>query len=235
MLDWTDKRYWLLGADTDLGKAIACKLNRAGIHVVLSGKNQDALENLMVSLPGRASYIPLDLSCPETLDAVAIELGPVDGMVFAMDTRMTSGFAGPLEASSKMISDNLLGLACALDVVLSRMRDHGGHLVMIDSLAGYLGLPGQAGYAASKAGVRMIAEALRAEASDGRIAVQLVTLVQPERDPDAAAAGVFEHMGTPRFRRTVPVLGGLAVLAARYLPGWLMRPTIATLTKQAQN
>jgi short-subunit dehydrogenase len=233
MRDWAGRRYWLLGADTPLGAALALKLSRAGVELVLSGRDQGRLEDLMVSLPGRSSYIPLDITRRDRLDGVAIELGTVDGMVYASDLNVASGLDGPPGASARMVSDTLLGLCHALDLVLPGLRERGGHVVMLDSLASITGLPGQAGHCAAKAGVRVLAEALRAEAPGGRVSVQLVTLCGA--DVATAAGGIFEHMGTTRFRRSVPAAAGLLVRAAHLLPGWLMRPAIATLTKRAQD
>jgi NAD(P)-dependent dehydrogenase (short-subunit alcohol dehydrogenase family) len=110
---------------------------------------------------------------------------------------------------------------------------------LLDSLAGIGGSPRQAGYAASKAGVRLMAESLRAEARGSALAVQLVTLGVPGSRlavaPATAAAEIFEHMGTPRFRRTVPAMAGAVVRLLHVLPGWLTRPAIAWLTKPAQD
>lgn len=233
MRDWAGKRYWLLGADTPLGAALALKLSRAGVELVVSGPDQGSLEDLVISLPGRATYIPLDITRPDRLEGVAIELGAVDGMVYAADLHSPSGLDGPRGASARMISDNLLGLCHALDLVLPGLRERGGHIVLLDSLASITGLPGQAGYGAAKAGVRLMAEALRAQAPGGKVSVQLVTL--GGASVATAAEGIFEHMGTTRFRRTVPAAAGVLVRAAHLLPGWLMRPAIATLTKHAQD
>jgi short-subunit dehydrogenase len=137
-----------------------------------------------------------------------------------------------------MVSSNLTGIANALGVALPIFEGR-GHIVLLDSLAGIGGSRRQAGYAASKAGVRLMAESLRAEARGSALAVQLVTLGVPGSRlavaPATAAAEIFEHMGTPRFRRTVPATAGAVVRLLHILPGWLTRPAIAWLTKPAQD
>jgi NADP-dependent 3-hydroxy acid dehydrogenase YdfG len=239
MRDWAGMRYWLLGADTPLGAALADKLSRAGVSLVLSGRDQGKLEDLMVTLPGRASYIPLDVTDRGGLADVAIELGAVNGLVYAFDQHCPA-YTDHWNAADigESISANLNGIANVLGVALPIFEGR-GHIVLLDSLAGIGGASGQAGYAASKAGVRLLAESLAAEARGTALAVQLVTLGVPGTRmavaPDSAAAGIFEHMGTPRFRRTVPASAGALVRLLHALPGWLTRPAIAWLTKPAQD
>lgn len=239
MRDWAGMRYWLLGADTPLGAALAEKLSRAGVSLVLSGRNQDRLEDLMVTLPGRASYIPLDITQDQGLEDVAIELGTVNGLVYALDEHCSACTENWNAAGvGRMISTNLTGIANALGISLPIFAGR-GHIVLLDSLAGIGGTSGQAGYAASKAGVRLLAESLAVDAKGTELAVQLVTLGVPgarmDVAPDTAAAGIFEHMGTTRFRRTVPAAAGVMVRLLHALPGWLTRPAIAWLTKSAQD
>lgn len=238
MRDWAGMRYWLLGADTPLGAALADKLSRAGVSLVLSGRDQGKLEDLMVTLPGRASYIPLDITRAHGLEEVAIELGAINGLVYAMDAQCTARTDHWNAACvSQMIATNLTGIGNALGVALPIFAGQ-GHIVLFDSIAGIRGGAGQAGYAASKAGVRLMAESLAAEARGTALAVQLVTLGVPGTRmapaPDVAAACIIEHMGTPRFRRTVPFVAGALVPLLHILPGWLTRPAIAWLTKPAQ-
>ncbi|MGI3185142.1 SDR family NAD(P)-dependent oxidoreductase [Nioella aestuarii] len=239
MRDWAGMRYWLLGADTPLGAALAEKLSRAGVSLVLSGRDQGRLEDLMVTLPGRASYIPLDITQEQGLEDVAIELGTINGLVYALDEHCRASSEHWNAAGvGRVISTNLTGIANALGIALPIFAGR-GHIVLLDSLAGIGGAPGQAGYAASKAGVRLLAESLAVDAKGTELAVQLVTLGVPggwiDVAPDTAAAGIFEHMGTPRFRRTVPSAAGVLVRLLHALPGWLTRPAVAWLTKQAQD
>jgi len=239
MRDWAGMQYWILGADTPLGAALAEKLSRAGVTLVLSGRDQGKLEDLMVTLPGRASYIPLDITQTNDPDDVAIELGAINGLVYALDDYCLSRPADWDAAGvADMISTNLTGIANALGIALPILGGQ-GHVVLLDSLAAIGGAPGQAGYGASKAGVRLMAEGLAADAKGTALSVQLITLGVPgtmlAATPEAAAAGIFEHMGTPRFRRTVPALAGALVRLLHVLPGWLTRPAIAWLTKPAQD
>src|SRR5690606_29984482 len=87
------------------------------------------------------------------IERLAAELGPVDLLIanagFALRTPAAGFSASALEA---MVRVNLLGAAFAIEAILPAMLARGrGHLVGISSLASYRGLPGPAGYCATKA------------------------------------------------------------------------------------
>lgn len=241
MRDFTGKRYWILGADMPLGAALAAQLSRAGVELVLSGADQGALEDLMVALPGRAGYIPIDITQADPQGAVGIELGVIDGLVYAVDVAPdTSARSWSGSGAADCLQHNLVGIAHALDIALPLLRTRGeGHVVLCDSLAGIAGTPATGAYAAAKAGVRVLAESLHADPELRGISVQLVTLGLPagalKTKPGRAAAGIFEHMGTSRFRRTVPAGAGGLFRLLNLLPSWAGQRLIAMLAKRAQD
>src|SRR5262249_60013547 len=72
----------------------------------------------------------------------------------------------------QMFRVNLLGVVYAVEAVLPEMLQRGrGHLAAVSSLAAYKGLPGEAAYCASKAGVNTYMEGLRIQLRDRGIAV----------------------------------------------------------------
>ena len=46
MIEWNGKRYWLVGASEGLGAAVAQKLSRVGVNLVLSARSEDKLKDL---------------------------------------------------------------------------------------------------------------------------------------------------------------------------------------------
>ena len=61
MSDWAGKRYWLVGASEGLGEALAHKMSAAGVHLILSARNEDKLNALAAALPGRAEVVLAEL------------------------------------------------------------------------------------------------------------------------------------------------------------------------------
>ena len=82
MMDWQGKRYWLIGASEGLGAALAHKLNAAGVEVIVSARSEDRLKALVADLPGKASYVTVDVSDRASVEAAAAQVGQIDGMVY---------------------------------------------------------------------------------------------------------------------------------------------------------
>ena len=61
MRDWQGKRYWLIGASDGLGRALAEKLSAAGAEVIVSSRSEDALKDVVASLPDMATCQTVDI------------------------------------------------------------------------------------------------------------------------------------------------------------------------------
>ena len=221
MTDWIGKRYWLVGASEGLGRALAHKLSRAGAHLILSARSEDRLDALAAELPGPCEIVPCDVADDAEVARAAERVGEIDGLVYL------AGVYWPQSAQdwqadqvTAMCNVNFTGAARVLGQVVPGMvaRDR-GHIVMTGSLSGFRGLPGATGYAASKAGAMVMAEALHADLRGTGICVQLVnpgfirTRLTDKNDfkmpflmePDDAATEIFDHMNTDRFQKSFPV------------------------------
>ncbi len=233
-MNWNGKRYWLVGASEGLGAALAHKMSRAGISLALSARNADKLSELANSLPGPATVHPLDITDRASLIAVADSLGDIDGVVHM------AGAYWPMNATNwhadhaeTMAQVNFVGALNLMGVVTPRFvaRDQ-GHIVLTGSLAGYRGLPGAIGYAASKAGVMALAESMYSDLRKTGVRVQLVnpgfirTRLTEKNDfsmpfimtPEQAADAYFEHMCRDKFSCSFPSLFAAAFRAGRLLP-----------------
>ena len=233
-MEWSGKRYWLVGASEGLGRALAYNLSRAGVHLVLSARNSDRLESLAEDLPGRVEIVTCDVSDDADVERAAAEVGEVDGLVYL------AGVYWPQPAQdwdagqvTAMCDVNFTGAARVLGQVVPGMvaRDS-GHIVLTGSLSGYRGLPGATGYAASKAGVMAMAEALHADLRGTGVKVQLVnpgfirTRLTDKNDfrmpflmePDEAASAVFDHMNADGFQKSFPVPFAWLFRLSQFLP-----------------
>lgn len=237
MRDMTAKRYWLVGASEGLGRAVAFHLSRMGVEVIVSARSADRLAELVAELPGKASFVPVDISDLASVEAAATEVGDIDGMVFL------AGVYWPLPAQEwdaekveAMCDINFTGAARCVGAVLPKMvsRD-AGHIVLTGSLSGFRGLPGATGYGASKAAVMYLAEGMHADLRDTGVDVQVVnpgfikTRLTDKNDfkmpfimdPDAAAQEMVEHMMTDNFKRSFPGLFASMFRISQFLPDWL--------------
>ncbi len=173
------------GASSGIGRALALALARDGYDLGLTARRLDRLESLAAAIRvtgARAECVAADAARRDkTRDAVrtlAERLGPVDLLVanagVAHGTDALAPDADALEAEFRV---NVFGAFYALEAVIPAMRERRtGHVVVISSLAGYRGLPGAAGYCATKAALTRLVEGLR---PDWALAGIRTTIVHP--------------------------------------------------------
>ncbi|MBT0957962.1 SDR family NAD(P)-dependent oxidoreductase [Alphaproteobacteria bacterium KMM 3653] len=240
MSDWQGKRYWIVGASEGLGRALAAKLSAVGAEVILSARSADRLDELAAGLPAKSQVAVLDVTDGAAVAEAASAVGDVDGVIYVAGefVPMTAQtFDG--EAAARMVDINLSGAARVLGHVLPQMvARNAGHIVLIGSLAGFRGLPGAAGYGASKAGLMSLAETLRADLGSSEILVQLAnpgfirTRMTEQNDfrmpaimePEAAAQEVFELMNETSFAKNFPSVFSWGFRLAQFLPDFLYYP-----------
>lgn len=238
MIDWTGKRYWLIGASEGLGAALARKLSAAGVEVVLSARNAERLNEVAGTLPGKSTVVPVDISDDTSVAEAAAQVGEIDGCV------VLAGVYWPMPATdwkpgeaTAMADINFTGTVRVLGQVVPAMvaRDD-GHIVITGSLSGFRGLPGAIGYAASKAGVMALAESMHADLWRTGVRVQLAnpgfikTRLTDKNNfrmpflmsPDAAAQEMFELMcDAGAFERHFPRAFSWVFRISRFFPNWL--------------
>jgi short-subunit dehydrogenase len=239
MREWSGKRYWLVGASEGLGRALALKMSRAGVELILSARSGDRLRALAEELPGRARVVPMDISDRDSVHEAWEEVGEIDGMIFLAGVYWPqSAKAWNADEVEAMFDINLTGAARVLGhVVPAFVARDAGHIVLTGSLSGFRGLPGAIGYAASKAGLYSLAESLDGDLKDTGVEVQLVnpgfikTRLTDKNDftmpfimePEPAADIFFEHMTSGGFARSFPTLFSLAFRLSVFLPHGLYR------------
>lgn len=233
-MNWLGKRYWLVGASEGLGAELARVMAAAGVDLVLSARNQTRLDEVAAGLPRAAKVVPCDVSDMASVQRAAQQIGEVDGVVYL------AGLYWPMTAAQvdtekavQMCDVNLTGAMRVLGQVLPPMiaRD-AGHVVITGSLAGFRGLPGAVGYAASKAGVMSLAESLYADLRGTGVRVQLAnpgfikTRLTAQNEfnmpsimtPEQAAREMFEHMTAGGFKKSFPWGFSLLFRLGQFLP-----------------
>lgn len=173
------------GASRGIGKSIAQRLAKKGMTVVLNyvssrDKAEEVAREIREGDGGDAHLIACDVADPAQVDAMFDEIkqkfGGVDVLINnAGVTRDTALYRMKFEDWSKVINTNLSGsFLCAKAAAFDMMKKKQGRIVNMSSLSSYYGAPGQANYAASKAGIVGLTRCLAAELGPMNITVNAV-------------------------------------------------------------
>ena len=159
MFDLTGKCALITGASGGIGGAIAHALHGAGATVALSGTRVEPLEALAAELGSRAHVLPCNLSDADAVEALpkqAIEaMGAVDILVNNAGITRDQLFMRMSDDEWQSVLDVNLTSTMRLcrGVMRPMMKARWGRIINISSIVGSTGNPGQANYAASKAGM----------------------------------------------------------------------------------
>ena len=180
MFDLTGMTALVTGASGGIGSAIANALAAQGARLAVSGSNAEKLEAFRAGLGGGHVALPCNLSDGAAVDALvpqAVEaLGQLDILVNnAGVTRDNLAMRMKDEEWDQVIRVNLEA-AFRLIRAATRpmMKARFGRVISITSVVGATGNPGQANYAASKAGLVGMSKALAQELASRNITVNCV-------------------------------------------------------------
>lgn len=164
---------WVTGAGSGIGRAAALEIAASGRRVVLSGRRRDALDAVaaeVVAAGGDALVLPLDVQDAGAVArarAVARERwGRIDALVLAsgVNVRERTWRDLRLEELEDVVDTNLLGVARVLHAALPDLRERGGVVVVISSIAARRFSPGSGvAYSASKTALGALCRSLNDE------------------------------------------------------------------------
>jgi len=181
MFDLSGKTALVTGASGGIGGAIAKALYEQGASVVLSGTRADALEKVKAELGDRAHVATCNLSDPASVEALpkAAEaaLGAPIGILVnnAGITRDNLSMRMKDDEWDQVIAVNLTApFRLARAVMRGMMKKRWGRIISITSVVGTTGNPGQANYAAAKAGLAGLTKSLAWEVATRGITVNCV-------------------------------------------------------------
>ena len=246
--DWRGKTVWLVGASSGIGRATAHALHVQGAKVIVSARNQQALDIFAAEHPG-ATVLAMDAADAASVEVAAkivLGAGPLDLVLYC------AGYYKEMRATqfdlANMLQHNQVNYIGAL-YVLSAVLPHflarkAGHISLVSSVAGYRGLPQGLAYGPTKAALINLAETLYVDLQDSDIGVSLICpgfvetpltaqnkfsmpgLIKPEQAADEIlrgwAKGQFEIHFPKRFT--------LLMKALALLPAALYFPVIRKLT-----
>ncbi len=159
----------ITGGSKGIGYGVAEALVREGVNVTITARNQSEVEGAAKALteqgPGRALGLACNVRSHEEQVAVVeqtvAEFGGLDALVanagvghFASISEMTA------EQWSDVIDTNLTGVFYSVKASLDALKEGGGYIITISSLAGRNPMAGGAAYNASKFGLNGFSEAI---------------------------------------------------------------------------
>jgi 3-oxoacyl-[acyl-carrier protein] reductase len=178
MFDLTGRRALVTGASGGIGGAIAKQLHARGAHVILSGRRQDALDQLAGELGDRTETLVADLGADDGVERLLAGLGS-DGVDILINnaglTRDNLAMRMKDEDWQAVLDVNLsAGFRLIRGLLRGMMKKRFGRVINITSIVAVTGNPGQANYAAAKAGMIGMSKALAAEVASRGITVNCV-------------------------------------------------------------
>ncbi|MBB4265308.1 3-oxoacyl-[acyl-carrier-protein] reductase [Roseospira visakhapatnamensis] len=181
MFDLSGRTALVTGASGGIGGAIARALHAQGATVALSGTRRPALETLAEAMGGRAHVVPCDLSDAAAVTALVGEAEAALGTgldILVNNAGLTrDGLALRMRDDDwSVVQEVNLTAAFRLSraAMKGMMKRRWGRIVSITSIVGVTGNPGQANYAASKAGLIGMSKSLAAEVAPRGITVNCV-------------------------------------------------------------
>ena len=233
MFNLTGKRVLITGASGGLGGGIARSMHAQGAEVVLSGTRLKALELLKTELGSRAHSIPSDLGSPEGPSQLfndAIEtMGGVDILINNAGLTHDNLVMRMKDEDFQRVLDINLSASFRLSRACLRgmMKSRWGRIISITSIVGVTGNPGQANYAASKAGLIAMSKSLAHEVASRSITVNCLApgfIATPMTDEltDGQKAKLLEGIPCGRMGEIEDIAAGVVYLSseeASYVTG----------------
>ncbi len=225
MFDLTGKNALITGASGGIGGDIARALYDAGATVGLSGTRVEPLQALADSLGDRAHVLPCNLSDPEAVEALpkqaAEAMGSVDILVNNAGITRDNLFMRMSDEEWQSVIDVNMTATMKLckGVIRGMMKARWGRIVNVSSVVAAIGNPGQANYAASKAGMIGFSKALAHEVATRGITVNAVapgfiTTAMTEKLTDEQKKGLLLKVPTGRMGDPQEIAAAVLYLAS---------------------
>ena len=181
----------ITGASSGIGEATARALAADGHRLALLARRVDRVEALAEELGRGALAVQADVTDRDSIVAAAervqSELGGADILVNNAGVMLLAPFTSEQKAEIRqMVEVNLLGAMTSTEVFLDQLRDGGGDLINMSSVAGRTARAGASVYNATKWGLGAWSEALRQELQPD-IRVMII-------EPGAVATELTDHI-----------------------------------------
>jgi 3-oxoacyl-[acyl-carrier protein] reductase len=224
------------GGSRGIGRAATGELSRAGASVAVVARSEERAQATVDGLNGKCAAFACDVAestqCVDLMMAVEERLGPIDILVNnAGITRDNILVRLKDEDWEAVLNTNLRGaFNTTRAVARGMMKRRSGRIINIASVVGLTGNPGQANYAASKAGLVGFTKSVAQELAARGVLANVVAPGFIETDmtaelPDEAREALSERIPLGRFGTPDDVAGAIRFLAgpaATYITGQVL-------------
>src|SRR6476620_5973766 len=201
----TGKVALVTGASSGIGEGAALALAAAGATVAVSARRADRLEALVRKIEaagGKALALPGDMTVEadaiQAVEDTVAKLGRIDILINSAGVMQAGGVENAdLDEYRRVFDINLFATVYTCNAAVPHMlKQGGGDIVTISSLAGRKGGPQTNAYSASKHAVNSMTDAMRQELGDRNIRV--CTLM-----PGATSTEVGDNISDPNWRAAI--------------------------------
>lgn len=247
----TDKRIWLTGASSGIGRALAIALAERGNDIVVSGRNEQELEKTRLACPERIKCVAFDVADRSAnLDAAQKVQNNLGGLDIAVLNAGTCEYLDVKNFDSAMIRRvtdiNYMGFVYGVEAALPMLKKgRNPYLVGMSSTVAYTGLPRAEAYGSSKAAIRYFLQSLRIDLADDRIDVSIICpgfvktpltdrndFAMPMRiTPEAAALCIIRGMQKRKHEINFPPLFAYLLKLIATLPSSLRHRLLVRFLK----
>jgi len=177
-----DKIFWITGASSGIGAALAYEYSKKGARIILSSRNSDELHKVKSACmhPDRVAVLPVDLANPTSFKEIVHKAtnfyGRIDVLINnAGISQRSLASKTNLEVDRKIFDINYFGTIALTKAMIPHFVENGnGHFVVITSVVGKIGTPLRSSYSASKHALHGFFDSLRAELHEDQIKVSLI-------------------------------------------------------------
>jgi short-subunit dehydrogenase len=173
------------GASSGIGRALALELSRRGARLALVARAPERLEAVRVAClsagAALAEAVPFDLADAHSIEGLVADvdrrLGELPSLaIHAAGLVLIARVEDyPVAEAIQLLNVNLVAGFALARALAPGMRTNGGTIGFVSSGSAYRALPYQWAYAASKAGIERLAEALRVELAGTKVRVRVVS------------------------------------------------------------
>lgn len=214
---YQDEIYWITGASSGIGEALAKGLAARGAKLILSGRKVPELERVNEMCGGGHMILPFETTDLAALPALVEQAkswgGRIDGLINnAGISQRSLAQETDFSVYQQVIDIDLIAPIALTQIVLPVMLAQGsGRIAMIASVAGLVGVPLRTAYCAAKHGIVGYADALRSEVSGQGLAVHVIAPGSVKTNVSVNALGAD---GKPRGFSDDAIESGIDVDAA---------------------